>query len=140
MNAEPELRRDPITGRWVLIAPERAHRPIALSGPVPAGAIKVEIAALPSFLNAQPGEALRSVPLHDAEVTIGNGEFTARVDPASIPASMLAICPIADPPVPLRRPAILKIRYASASASRVIASISDASAFSAGVGAARADA
>src|SRR5436305_6309968 len=32
---EPELRRDPITGRWVLIAPERAHRPIALSGAGP---------------------------------------------------------------------------------------------------------
>lgn len=31
MNDEPELRRDPITGRWVLIAPERARRPIALS-------------------------------------------------------------------------------------------------------------
>lgn len=35
MSAEPELRRDPITGRWVLIAPERANRPIALSGAGP---------------------------------------------------------------------------------------------------------
>jgi UDPglucose--hexose-1-phosphate uridylyltransferase len=32
---EPELRRDPVTGRWVLIAPERARRPIALSGAGP---------------------------------------------------------------------------------------------------------
>ena len=32
---EPELRCDPITGRWVLIAPERAQRPIALSGAGP---------------------------------------------------------------------------------------------------------
>lgn len=31
MGDEPELRRDPVTGRWVLIAPERARRPIALS-------------------------------------------------------------------------------------------------------------
>ncbi len=31
MSDEPELRRDPVTGRWVLIAPERARRPIALS-------------------------------------------------------------------------------------------------------------
>lgn len=31
MKDEPELRRDPITGRWVLVAPERARRPIALS-------------------------------------------------------------------------------------------------------------
>jgi UDPglucose--hexose-1-phosphate uridylyltransferase len=27
----PEYRRDPVTGRWVLIAPERAARPLALS-------------------------------------------------------------------------------------------------------------
>lgn len=33
----PELRRDPIVGRWVIIAPERARRPTDLSsGPAPA--------------------------------------------------------------------------------------------------------
>lgn len=31
MANAPEYRRDPITGRWVLIAPERAARPLALS-------------------------------------------------------------------------------------------------------------
>ena len=35
MNDEPELRRDPVSGRWVLVAPERARRPIALSGAGP---------------------------------------------------------------------------------------------------------
>ncbi|MBN9118663.1 MAG: DUF4921 family protein [Planctomycetes bacterium] len=35
MDDEPELRRDPVTGRWVLIAPERANRPIALTGANP---------------------------------------------------------------------------------------------------------
>jgi UDPglucose--hexose-1-phosphate uridylyltransferase len=30
MSTEPELRRDPVTGRWALVAPERAMRPIAL--------------------------------------------------------------------------------------------------------------
>ncbi len=35
MSDEPELRRDPVTGRWVLIAPKRARRPIALSGAGP---------------------------------------------------------------------------------------------------------
>jgi UDPglucose--hexose-1-phosphate uridylyltransferase len=35
----PELRKDPIVGRWVIIAPERAKRPIALKNePMPAGA------------------------------------------------------------------------------------------------------
>jgi UDPglucose--hexose-1-phosphate uridylyltransferase len=32
MNGEPQFRRDPITGRWAVIAPERARRPIALEG------------------------------------------------------------------------------------------------------------
>jgi UDPglucose--hexose-1-phosphate uridylyltransferase len=27
----PEYRRDPVTGRWVIVAPERARRPLALS-------------------------------------------------------------------------------------------------------------
>jgi len=31
MANTPEYRRDPVTGRWVLIAPERAARPLALS-------------------------------------------------------------------------------------------------------------
>lgn len=35
MNDDPELRRDPVTGRWVAIAPERARRPINLPGHAP---------------------------------------------------------------------------------------------------------
>jgi UDPglucose--hexose-1-phosphate uridylyltransferase len=35
MNDQPELRRDPVTGSWVAVAPERAKRPIALSGHQP---------------------------------------------------------------------------------------------------------
>ncbi|MBP3956797.1 DUF4921 family protein [Gemmata sp. G18] len=35
MNVDPEFRCDPVTGRWVVIAPERARRPIALSGHAP---------------------------------------------------------------------------------------------------------
>lgn len=35
MNDQPELRRDPVTGRWVAISPERAKRPITLSGHQP---------------------------------------------------------------------------------------------------------
>ena len=31
----PEFRRDPVTGRWVVIAPERSLRPIALEGAEP---------------------------------------------------------------------------------------------------------
>lgn len=35
MNDEPELRRDPVTGRWALVAPGRAGRPITLAGAGP---------------------------------------------------------------------------------------------------------
>jgi UDPglucose--hexose-1-phosphate uridylyltransferase len=35
MSSEPELRRDPICGRWVLVAPARAARPVALAGHAP---------------------------------------------------------------------------------------------------------
>lgn len=31
----PEYRRDPVTGRWVVVAPERAARPLALQGAEP---------------------------------------------------------------------------------------------------------
>ena len=31
----PEYRRDPVTGRWVVVAPERAARPLALRGSEP---------------------------------------------------------------------------------------------------------
>src|SRR5712692_7266736 len=38
--AMPELRKDPIVGRWVIIAPERAKRPIAVKNePSPAGGV-----------------------------------------------------------------------------------------------------
>jgi UDPglucose--hexose-1-phosphate uridylyltransferase len=32
MTIKPELRRDPVTGRWSVIAPERSHRPHAANG------------------------------------------------------------------------------------------------------------
>ena len=30
MSSEPEFRRDPVCGRWAVVAPERAGRPITL--------------------------------------------------------------------------------------------------------------
>lgn len=34
--APPEFRRDPVTGRWVIVAPERSLRPMGLKGAEPA--------------------------------------------------------------------------------------------------------
>ena len=35
MSIEPEFRRDPVCGRWAVVAPERSHRPITLVGAEP---------------------------------------------------------------------------------------------------------
>jgi UDPglucose--hexose-1-phosphate uridylyltransferase len=35
MSLEPEFRRDPVCGRWAVVAPERAYRPITLVGAEP---------------------------------------------------------------------------------------------------------
>ncbi|WP_439620402.1 galactose-1-phosphate uridylyltransferase [Gemmata sp.] len=35
MSPEPEFRRDPVCGRWAVVAPERSHRPITLEGVEP---------------------------------------------------------------------------------------------------------
>src|SRR4051812_34901703 len=32
---DPEYRRDPVTGRWVIIAPERSRRPLGLASTKP---------------------------------------------------------------------------------------------------------
>jgi len=43
----PELRRDPITGRWVIIAPERSRRPMALEGAEPQRRVGTEARVCP---------------------------------------------------------------------------------------------
>lgn len=35
MTDEPEFRRDPVCGRWAVVAPARAHRPMTLEGAEP---------------------------------------------------------------------------------------------------------
>jgi UDPglucose--hexose-1-phosphate uridylyltransferase len=35
MSPEPEFRRDPVCGRWAVVAPERSHRPVTLEGVAP---------------------------------------------------------------------------------------------------------
>jgi UDPglucose--hexose-1-phosphate uridylyltransferase len=35
MSTEPEFRRDPVCGRWAVVAPERSRRPITLDGAAP---------------------------------------------------------------------------------------------------------
>lgn len=43
----PEFRRDPITGRWVIIAPERSLRPMALEGAEPRHRVGLEARVCP---------------------------------------------------------------------------------------------
>src|SRR5262245_45675062 len=35
MSLEPEFRRDPVCGRWAVVAPERSRRPMTLEGAEP---------------------------------------------------------------------------------------------------------
>lgn len=35
MSADPEFRRDPVCGRWAVVAPERSNRPMGLAGAEP---------------------------------------------------------------------------------------------------------
>jgi UDPglucose--hexose-1-phosphate uridylyltransferase len=43
----PEFRRDPVSGRWVVIAPERSRRPMALEGAEPRHRVGLEARACP---------------------------------------------------------------------------------------------
>jgi UDPglucose--hexose-1-phosphate uridylyltransferase len=43
----PELRRDPVTGRWVIVAPERSLRPMVLEGSEPRHRIGAETRPCP---------------------------------------------------------------------------------------------
>ncbi|MQM27935.1 galactose-1-phosphate uridylyltransferase [Glycomyces albidus] len=87
----PELRRDPLTRDWVVLAPGRAHRPNRLSQPVTAPPPPVSTEPDCPFC---PGNEDRTPPelwrRHDAD-----GGWTVRVVPNRFPL-------LADRPVPAR--------------------------------------
>jgi hypothetical protein len=61
--------------------------PVAVYGDLPAGATGVTLTVLPSRDAVQSGERIELPPLEDADIRIGDGSFTASVDPVDIPVS-----------------------------------------------------
>jgi len=86
MNDEPELRRDPVTGRWALVAPERARRPITLSGHEPHGRTNGERTPCP-FCAGQEHDTPNEVFAYRPAGTAPNGPgWRLRIVPNKFPA------------------------------------------------------
>ena len=79
----PQLRRDPVAGRWVIIAPERADRPNGLLRNPPAPEDEAACPFCPGNETATPPELL----VHRASGGARNGpDWTLRVVPNRYPA------------------------------------------------------
>lgn len=63
--------------------------PQAVYGDLPAGAVSVEILALPDFSEAGDGEVLRPVAIAGEQVHVDGGSFTVSIDPSSVPAGYI---------------------------------------------------
>jgi UDPglucose--hexose-1-phosphate uridylyltransferase len=78
----PELRRDPLSGRWVVIAADRAFRPANTSG----GALAKEGALCP-FCPGREGSTPPEILAYRQEGSAANGPgWTVRVVPSRTPA------------------------------------------------------
>jgi|SRR5579883_220754 len=86
MSDDPELRRDPVTGRWVLIAPKRARRPMGLSGANPRHRTNRERTPCP-FCPGQEDDTPNEVLAYREPGTVPNGPgWRLRVVPNKFPA------------------------------------------------------
>lgn len=90
----PELRRDPITGRWVIVAEERGRRPNALGPPGPDRGP----GACP-FCEGHEGDTTPEIYAIRPEGSPPNGDgWQLRVIPNKFPAVRLGIPPEPDAP------------------------------------------
>ena len=85
-----ELRKDPIVGRWVIIAPERAKRPIGLKNePAPAGSDF--LAHLCSDWEQATQHAADACQCHGTRLTTSDGTATRKaIIKSSAPAPAIA--------------------------------------------------
>jgi UDPglucose--hexose-1-phosphate uridylyltransferase len=95
MNDEPELRRDPVTGRWVLIAPERARRPIALSDAGPRHRTTGERTPCPFCPGEEHDTPNEVFAIRDPGTAPDGPGWRLRVVPNKFPA----VCPDVEPTV-----------------------------------------
>jgi UDPglucose--hexose-1-phosphate uridylyltransferase len=87
MTDDPELRRDPVTGRWALVAPRRALRPIALPGHDPRARTNGERRPCP-FCAGQESDTPHEVfALRDPTSAPDGPGWRLRVVPNKFPAA-----------------------------------------------------
>ena len=85
-STEPEFRRDPVTGRWVIVAPERSLRPMTLAGAEPAHRPDAEGRPCP-FCPGQEFDTPNEVYAVRAPGTLPDGPgWQLRVVPNKFPA------------------------------------------------------
>jgi UDPglucose--hexose-1-phosphate uridylyltransferase len=86
MTDEPEFRRDPVSGRWAVVAPERSQRPMGLEGAEPRHRRNGERQPCP-FCPGQEHETPDEVLAHREPGTVPNGPgWHLRVVPNRYPA------------------------------------------------------
>src|SRR5436190_4803311 len=83
---DPEFRRDPVSGRWVIVAPERSLRPMALEGAEPRHRIGFEARPCP-FCPGQEHDTPNEVyALRDPGTAPDGPGWRLRVVPNMYPA------------------------------------------------------
>lgn len=83
---DPEFRRDPVTGRWVIVAPERSQRPMQLEGAEPRHRVGKEVRPCP-FCVGQERETPNEVYAIREPGTAADGPgWQLRVVPNMFPA------------------------------------------------------
>ncbi len=86
MSSEPEFRRDPVCGRWAVVAPERSRRPMTLEGAVPRHRRNGERKPCP-FCPGQEHDTPHESLAHRLPGTIPDGPgWLLRVVPNKFPA------------------------------------------------------
>jgi UDPglucose--hexose-1-phosphate uridylyltransferase len=79
----PELRKDPVVGRWVIIATDRARRPSDWNGPSPPQTSRESCPFCPGNERFTPGEVMAT---RDAGASPNGSGWTTRVVPNKFPA------------------------------------------------------
>lgn len=91
---DPEYRRDPITGRWVIIAPERSRRPLGLASTKPHPRRDAERDSCP-FCEGREGQSPPETFAYRRPGTIADDPgWTLRVVPNKFPAVRETVQPI----------------------------------------------
>jgi UDPglucose--hexose-1-phosphate uridylyltransferase len=104
MNDEPELRCDPVTGRWALVAPKRALRPIALPGHEPRARTNGERRPCPFCPGEEHDTPNEVFAIRDPGTAPNGPGWRLRVVPNKFPAVRPDVLGPTSPPLVLQEP------------------------------------